>query len=414
MLSQRDSLLEVLLEPVFIAAGYVADDGRPLAEITATQEAKKGVEFELRRCPYSGSRFEKTMNISALPGLSKEIKHVISDTIYFREKYFTHHKIDHFDLASFWLFTRVLDTLPIYLVRRANNPIAHDQLPARVSALFKAAQGLHLAPELLLIDGQSLEHSIGVSSILDFIENRGIYLDEDRACAGPLSMITAFTKSAIEGKGKQEPEFGMGQYLSDEDVSPYFDYSDNVSALFAGKITYEAQSRIRLEAILTSLGNDDFSDKAKANLDRFGSLKKRKADSLLDVEKHLLALIKKEQNVTTHGIDKTERLHKMLALRNPQLSASHLNMMIEALFISLNNDASWVRFFIEKQSAVLNALGYRDEQPAYTHQHLSGLSYSSTHILCKLLNIDILNSDESLIVKAGASSAEFFWQKKDD
>lgn len=408
MKTTKDLQLETLLEPVFIASNYMGDDGRPLAEMTATTQLKKGVEFELRRCPYSGSRYEKDMNASALPGLSQQIKDVISDTINLRAAYLKHVNKTSFDLESFWLFTRALDSMPVYLVRRKQSPAKKEQVPARVSAMFKAAQGLHLAPEVMLLDGASPESSISTDGLMKLIEGRGLFLDDDRACAGPPAMVEAFVSSATDGLGKKNKLDELEYFLGANGIENLFEYADAVSRIFASKALFEAHCRISIQHINTKLCNEQFQNESKKMLSRFGSMRNRSSEMINNVKKHFTALANPPVNDTPpFTISNPNRLQKMISLRNPHINEPTCKQATKLLLEYLHTTQLWMQAFTLGQQQAINALGYTETVPNFTDKDFSGLGYLPVEVLCNWLNISVTSTEHQLTVTAGASIEQF-------
>lgn len=413
MNSRQEKLLETMLEPVFIASGYMATDDRPLAEMTAARHLKEGVDFELRRCPYSGSRFGKDMNVSALPGLSQQIKNVISDTLHIRDAYLTHIGETDFTLESFWFFTRVLDSLPVYLVRKKESACDKSRIPARVSALFKAAQGLHLVPEVMLLAGNNPNEPVDTDEVMEYIEEQGLYLDGSRACAGPLSMIKAFVRAALEGIGKRDCPSDLYQALGSNSFNGLIKYSDAVTKVFASKICHEAESRLRILEALEIFNSDSLQKEASSALDRFGSLRQSDSQKLDLVAKHTAGMLKQSSPNLRVTLINSDRFRTMLTLRNPRFDKELCQQAIDLLIQFSERECQWLDIFSIHQRDVLKALGYIEEMPSFTGKDFSGLGYSALEIFSRWLSVELDYSTESLVVMAGASGEVFQWKCSD-
>jgi|GEM_PF-2712070 len=404
---------ETLLEPVFIASNYMATDGRPLAELTAVAELKKDIEFDLRRCPYSGSRYEKNMNISALPGLSQQIKSVISDTIYLRDAYLKFIGCTEFNLHSFWFFTRVLDSLPVYLVKQKAS-ITKDNVPARVSAMFKAAQGLHLAPEVMLLDGADPDSTISTDELIQFIESRELFMDGDRACAGPPAMIKAFVNSAVLGQGKCVDGGFLEQLLGDRGVRGLFIYADSVTRVFATKIVYEANCRNAVQKILESIPSEKFHSESKTRLARFGAFRKRSTLAILRAMENFESMSNMHLGTFAKvSLDNSPRLLKMLCLRNPHLDKHTIGIAVNLLIEQIAMNKFWISAFNHGQEAVLRARAETLPLPTFSQHDFADLGYVPAQLLAEWLRISYLDSADLLRVTAGASEATFSWRRTD-
>ena len=407
MHQRRDLLLETLLEPVFIASNYLADDKRPLAEMNATHRVKKDVSFELRRCPYSGSRFEKEMNVSALASLAPQIKTVISDTITLRNAYLQHIGESDFTLLSFWRFSRILDSLPVFMVRKKLPVVAQDNVPARVSAMFKAAQGLHLAPEVLL-SGMDIHARVEVDQLLDIIEGRDLYLmDETRACAGPPAMIRAFVESAVEGTGKHLDDSWLVEFLKQNGFDGLFAYSDAATSVFAHKILYEARCRLETQQVLADLNDDELTLLAQSMLSRFGSLQGLDVAMLTKVAEHFTYICGQEAVVAANDFSHPKRFEKMLLLRNPRVNPHTIRVLAIDLMRYLLQEREWFAIFRQQQTHVLDALGYKQKAPALSSDDFSGYGYHLRDLLSHWLKVEIHNLESDIVVRAGASDVRF-------
>ena len=401
---------ETLLEPVFIASNYMATDGRPLAELTAVSELKKDIEFDLRRCPYSGSRYEKNMNVSALPGLSQQIKNVISDTIYLRDAYLKFIGCTEFNLQNFWFFTRALDSLPVYLVKQKSS-ITKDNVPARVSAMFKAAQGLHLAPEVMLLDGADPDSAVCSDQLIQFIESRELFMDGDRACAGPPAMIKAFVNSAVLGSGKCDGGSFLEQLLGARGVRGLFIYADSVTRVFATKIVYEANCRNAVQKILESIPSEKLHSESRTRLSRFGAFRKRSTLAILRAMENFEAMSNMHLgNFPKVSLDNKPRLLKMLCLRNPHLDSATLTIAVDFFVEQIAINKFWMSAFNRGQEAVLRARAETAELPKFSQQDFADLGYIPAQILAEWLRISYVDSAEALRVTAGASEEIFSWR----
>jgi hypothetical protein len=351
------------------------------------------------------------MNTSALASLSQEIKGIVADTIYLRTEYLKYIGVTSFNLKTFWYFIRVLDSLPAYLVRNRPQLSLEGAIPARISAMFKAAQGLHLAAEVMMLDGRSFDASVSTDDFMDFIESRGIFMgDEDRACSGPLAMVRAFISSAIDGVGKEgDPEF-IHNLLGVKGINGLFKYSDAVSKVFGTKVLFEAYSRNSIHDVFESLGAEQLVADSVPLLSRFGVLRTRDNTVISAVKNHYKSIGEYPNlKASMYTLRDLPRLFKLVSLRNPHIDAELCRQATEYLIENIGQNRQWMSVFRQLQTDVLAILSRTEESPAFSENSFIGLGYMPAVVLGDWLNLKIKYSDEGIVVSAGASLEYFDW-----
>jgi hypothetical protein len=180
---------------------YLRDvDGRPLGEANAPEAARTDVTFLYRRCPYPGSRRDRTMNMSALAPLVAAWDEVLALMLALRSAFMARYPapMNHLLLARMaGFFTHY----PGWLVRSGR--VGWNAVPRAVSGLFKAAQGLFFtANDAMLEGGPAMAFApVTVEAFLERTEARDIFRIDERVCAGPPGMVRRFVRAAIEGEG---------------------------------------------------------------------------------------------------------------------------------------------------------------------------------------------------------------------
>ncbi|WP_186387780.1 hypothetical protein [Stappia sp. TSB10P1A] len=177
----------------------IDEDGRPLAEANASAGLLHGVELRFETCPYPGSRLGAPMNVSALRQVTSCWAECLEDFDALRAIYMQSFPME----MNYLLLSRLgnfLTTVPGFLARR--KAFAWNAVPRRLSALFKVAQGLYLTANAVMLAGppEVAFEPARVDDVLKATEERGIYLNEGRVCAGSPAMIRAFVDRAISGR----------------------------------------------------------------------------------------------------------------------------------------------------------------------------------------------------------------------
>jgi hypothetical protein len=177
----------------------VDEDGRPLAEANAPGNLLQGVDLGFESCPYPGSRLGAPMNVSALRQVTSCWADCLEEFDALRALYMQSFPME----MNYLLLSRLgnfLTTVPGFLVRR--KAFAWNAVPRRLSALFKVAQGLYLTANAVMLAGppEVAFEPVRPDDFLAKTEERGIYLNEGRVCAGPPAMIRGFAERAICGR----------------------------------------------------------------------------------------------------------------------------------------------------------------------------------------------------------------------
>ncbi|MEU3605674.1 hypothetical protein AB0E83_09485 [Streptomyces sp. NPDC035033] len=174
-----------------IARLLYGDDGRPLGERYAAARVREGVTYDMRRCPYPGSRSGYEMNVSALRSMQADWPEVLDGVAEIREAFHRRHGHEEPDWRWVWVFGRVLTTLPTLYARRSGEG-SRTVVPRRVASLYKPSLGMAMTPEYVMLAG---DEGKSVPSPEDFFretEERGVFLTPDAACSGPVRHVREF------------------------------------------------------------------------------------------------------------------------------------------------------------------------------------------------------------------------------
>ncbi|WP_369271851.1 hypothetical protein AB5J55_19075 [Streptomyces sp. R11] len=172
------------------------DDGRPLGERYAAARVREGVPYEMRRCPYSGSRSGYDMNVSALRSMQADWPDVLEGVAEIREAFHRRYGHEELDWRWVWVFGRVLTTLPTLYARRSGKG-SRTVVPRRIASLYKPSLGLAMTPEYILLAGGDYKTAPSPDEFFRETEDRGVFLTPDAACSGPVRHVREFLEVCL-------------------------------------------------------------------------------------------------------------------------------------------------------------------------------------------------------------------------
>ena len=251
-----------LLQPGFF--GNLKDtDQRPFAEGNATEVARNGVSFTYKSSPYAGSRYGKEMNVSALSQMAKHWSVILADLAFLRTQYLQRHSLKHLkNLWNLWHFAHTATSIHAYLVRRSQNPFKSGDLPPRIGGLFKAAQGLFMTSQHMIISGRPFDSVVNAKEFIEYIEANEIFTmpSTNKVCSGPPHMVDEFVVVALNGqKITSTPYPNLESIIGDMDA--FFDYSDKRIKLMMVQYLFALQNQLLLndlEKAMPSLVGPNF------------------------------------------------------------------------------------------------------------------------------------------------------------
>jgi hypothetical protein len=175
-------------------------EGRPLGEGKVGPEKRQDVQFELRRCPYPGSRHKHPlpMNISALRQITAHWNEVLRDVAHLRALHRQTAGTRPILLIDMWRIGNMVSTLVDFAFARTWSPYDDRQLPAGIAALYKAMLGVTSMTTALWSDGIiRFDSPIDAQMLYQSIEGRGQFIGADQVCSGPESMVRQLLSHVI-------------------------------------------------------------------------------------------------------------------------------------------------------------------------------------------------------------------------
>lgn len=200
-------------------------DGRPLGELNTPEGSRRGTSFEVRECPYSGTRFGKLMNVTGLSEVTAEWSNIVSDLHVLRLAYVSRLQVDTMTVGDLWLISQAVSTLPNYLVR--SSLLGDRKIPRRIASLFKSITGIAMTARRMLMRGMSPGVEVSPDDFIKFTDDNRVFNIGDRACSGPPHLVEEFVALLIEGKDVAPSEVPLQQVIGD--VALFLDYALSAS-----------------------------------------------------------------------------------------------------------------------------------------------------------------------------------------
>ena len=196
-------LSELYISSVDAARLLYADDGRPLGERYAPPRVRADVPFEMRRCPYSGSRRGYEMNVSGLRGVQMDWPRVLPAVDELRSA-FLQLRPGPLDWGRIWIYGRTIASLPVFLAHSSSGR-SQTVIPRVVSSLFKPALGLGMTAEEVLLAGGLPTDAPSAAEFVGHAEDKHVLVTRDAACSGPTRYLVEFIEHAL-GERSSEAE----------------------------------------------------------------------------------------------------------------------------------------------------------------------------------------------------------------
>jgi hypothetical protein len=181
------------------------DEGRPLGESKAPEQIR-GVELELRTCPYAGSRqhHARPMNVSAFKQMLAHWDHILGGLALLRSLYREQAKQEQMRLIDVWRIGLLTTSLANFAFQRAWAPFGDGDLPAQVAVLYKAALGIALTTSSMWVDGVArFDALVDAEALYDYADQSGHFIGAEQVCAGPEALVKEVLRQVVDGGGGQ-------------------------------------------------------------------------------------------------------------------------------------------------------------------------------------------------------------------
>jgi hypothetical protein len=248
-----------ILNPTYPGAPLIGDfrdvDGRPLAEMNASEMAQEGVEFKMLPCTFEGFRRGHPTNVSAMKQIGRHWPELLDLIAYLRSEFLHRRRRTELTLLDMWHFGAVAVALPGYLAFRQRAPFRDGAIPGAVSALYKTTQGVQMSSaRAMILDEWESDATVPALRMsgraLDKLEFASMpFTPGSRVCGGPQALIDQFFDVVTNGRPSASPP---PSYLID-DMDDYFAYAFAVVTSFLAWALLHFHSVSLLRELSTAL-----------------------------------------------------------------------------------------------------------------------------------------------------------------
>lgn len=223
-------------------------EGRPLGEGKTGPERMSGVVFELRTCPYPGSRHHhaRPMNLSALRQVSVHWPGVCGALSYLHGLHRGSAGSSPPCIADVWRVGHMTNAIADFAFMRTWQPVADGELPAAIGALYKVTLGVTSTAYKAWSDG-AVRFTTPTSAdfVVDYAERHGQLIGPEQVCGGSETMIRELLTIAVEGGPSGAGAREAARVVGDE--ARFVQFCDATAALRLLRFAIE-----RLDAALRS------------------------------------------------------------------------------------------------------------------------------------------------------------------
>lgn len=186
---------------VFDLNDILDDEGRPISERRANADVRRGVEMEMRLCPYPGVRNNKWMNHSALIQISNYYTSVLAEMAAFRRQ--------RAGEQTSWddIHAGIIDLLARPAIHLLQQRSLTGPVPAQLAVSHKLAAGFFGVMRKLherLVLGASVP--VTADAFMQLVDETNALVGGTEVCAGSLKMIRHACEALIEGQAETRVE----------------------------------------------------------------------------------------------------------------------------------------------------------------------------------------------------------------
>jgi hypothetical protein len=313
---------------------YRDHEGRPLGEEMSPAESRAGVPMEMRECPYSGSRRKHAlpMNISSLKQFNEYWLQVIGGVAVLRDDYlrYTGRPLTGpVNMVDMWKFSRLGVTLPAYLLRRAQAPLADGQIPAMTAIMFRMMLGVNRVSHLqvLIIISAGLFDQMEVldpAVLYEFTDANDLFIGLTSVCAGPKGMVEETFRVMIDGQPPRNADRGPMQALADRS---FHEYANLLMGLDAQKYIFGARATSLLHELARRLSNPKDGEPRPGEL--AAALEKFELETAEKVSSLAQEVAAADEDVRERIIQNLERFRDELDAEQKAISGEGLSEFIQ-------------------------------------------------------------------------------------
>jgi len=182
---------------------YIDVEGRPMGEGKAPELCKKDIPFEMKKCPYPGTRknHKKPMNVSALKQMRASWNESLNVIRLIRDLYLEQNPKNKLELVDVWKITIYASYLPTFMLYKKENRFLNHCVPSVIASVYKMFIGLKTPVERMIQEefvGESKFDNITSKIIHDYAEENGSFVGPDEVCGGPENLVVEFLEAFMD------------------------------------------------------------------------------------------------------------------------------------------------------------------------------------------------------------------------
>ena len=207
-------------------------DGRPLGESKVGPDLMRDVPYQLRTCPYPGSRHKhaRPMNSSALKQVSRNWKGILGSIDHLHRLYRARAPSASLRISDVWRIGCMSQALADFAFLRAWRSYADGELPATIGALYKTTLGVTSTGAGIWTDGQAaFTATANAHDLYDYVERYGQLIGPDEVCGGSEAMLKELFEVVIHGATDRSAPGELVDVIGDEHL--FHGFCDATSAL---------------------------------------------------------------------------------------------------------------------------------------------------------------------------------------
>jgi hypothetical protein len=136
--------------------------------------------------------------------------------------------VTNLSVAHLWRFSRIVSSVPSFLVHRRTRPVRDGELSPAVAALYKIGGGPFLTSARMLLDpaegAPSYRDHVSPAAYLRYTEEHGVFNIADGACAAPPRLVLDFFGNVMHGFAQDPPALAV-LVPEIEDEEAFFHYA---------------------------------------------------------------------------------------------------------------------------------------------------------------------------------------------
>lgn len=325
VLKGRHNLLSFTLTTQSATPNWYKDvDRRPMGEGKAPEHCKKDVAFEMKKCPYPGTRKNHVnpMNISALKQMNNSWNDSLILIRFIRDLYLENNPTNKIELVDVWKITMYASYLPTFMLYRKEKRFLNHSVPVTVASVYKMFIGLKSPVEKMIQEeylGETKFENVTPEIIHDYAEKNSSFVGPNEVCGGPKNLVIEFLNTFMN----IETPSNAGDLFNDilPNKSDFFQFINSIINVQIIQNIHFQQTQYLVKKYLDTVDDRSLGEKLKEAfyID----------DKSIGIEKHLSIInelklrIEEESNYSFIAIEENT-LRTVFDVENQNEKVNHL------------------------------------------------------------------------------------------